>query len=683
MKSSLKLKLLVPTLAMVLIGMSISTFVSYRGAYNALEKVVNDQMGQLAASTSSSIGEWIKRNRLDLANWSKQEIIVSSAPDTEVGRAFRVGASDLMTAWVKEYDFYEIIALVDAKGDIIAASDIQAIGKINMADREYFKQTIKGESATSEVTRSKTSGNPVFIISVPVRDADKTVIGILLGAVSLSGFAHNHVDTIKVGDTGHAYIVNNQGLIIAHPDKQQVLATDISKSDFGRAMLEQQKGVLRYTDQTVDKLSAFIKEPTIGWFTVVTAPVYEVMACADQMRNVLTIIGLAVAVFLGIGLWLLMNAIIIKPVLSVSAFADQLQQGDLSAELKTGSDELGRMGAALNAVVRELKAKAEIAAAIADGDLQQQVIVTSEQDTFGKALDTMVQSLNKTVSQLREAAEQVDAGSRQISDSSQSLSQGATEQAASLEEITSSMTLIGSQTKTNADNAGQASQLAEEVRDTTTSGLARMHAMVTAMEAINNSSRDIFKIIKTIDDIAFQTNLLALNAAVEAARAGKHGKGFAVVAQEVRNLASRSAKAAQETAQLIEGAVRQVKEGNTIAETTEKALQKIAEGIVRVTDLVSEIAVASKEQAQGVSQVNLGLSQIDNVTQQNTANAEETSAAAEELSSQATQVKMLLSVFHLQQKKLPAVKAIVRRKDSQDEPLGGKTERLDWMNRNL
>ncbi len=336
-----------------------------------------------------------------------------------------------------------------------------------------------------------------------------------------------------------------------------------------------------------------------------------------------------------------------RPILKVKEFAGKLEKGDLSEKLPTGKDEIGEMGAALNAVVDELNRKAGIAIAISNGDLQQSVNVSSTQDTLGKALETMILKMNDTIVNIQMAADQVDTGSSQISDSSQSLSQGATEQAASLEEITSSMTEIGSQTKTNAENASQANHLAATAKKDSIEGVEQMQAMAAAMNAISESSKEISKIIKTIDGIAFQTNLLALNAAVEAARAGKHGKGFAVVAQEVRNLASRSAKAAQETAQLIEGSVNKVDIGNQIAEKTGAALSKINNGITKVADLVGEIAAASSEQAQAISQVSLGLSQIDNVTQRNTANAEETSSAAEELSSQAAKVRSLLSLFRV------------------------------------
>jgi len=241
----------------------------------------------------------------------------------------------------------------------------------------------------------------------------------------------------------------------------------------------------------------------------------------------------------------------------------------------------------------------------------------------------------------------VNTGSRQVSDASQSLSQAATESASSLEEIGASMHEISSQAKQNAENATQANGLASDVRKSADEGSHKMGDMQRAMAAINESASNVAKIIKAIDEIAFQTNLLALNAAVEAARAGKHGKGFTVVAEEVRNLAQRSAKAAKETAEMIESSIKKTDAGSKIADETARALVEIVTGVTKVTDLVGEIAAASKEQEQGVKQVNTGIAQVDTVTQQNTATAEEAAAASEELSAQAVELKGMLERFKL------------------------------------
>ena len=223
----------------------------------------------------------------------------------------------------------------------------------------------------------------------------------------------------------------------------------------------------------------------------------------------------------------------------------------------------------------------------------------------------------------------------QVSAASEVLAEGASAQAASIEQTSASLEQMSSMTKRNADNAQKANELAQQTRLAADKGINDMRSMSAAMSDIKHSSDDIAKIIRTIDEIAFQTNILALNAAVEAARAGEAGMGFAVVADEVRNLAQRSATAAKETAVKIEGAIGNTARGVDISQKVSIALNEIAEKVRQVDDLVAEVAGASKEQTQGIVQINGAVGQMDKVTQANAASAEESAAAAKELNQQA------------------------------------------------
>jgi methyl-accepting chemotaxis protein len=263
------------------------------------------------------------------------------------------------------------------------------------------------------------------------------------------------------------------------------------------------------------------------------------------------------------------------------------------------------------------------------------------------SLNTIIDSLNSVIDEINTASEQVHIGASQVSDSSQILSQGATQQASAVEELNASISDIAVQTKENADNANEAKALAFKVKENAESGNKHMSEMLNSMSAINESSANISKIIKVIDEIAFQTNILALNAAVEAARAGQHGKGFAVVAEEVRNLAARSANAAKETTDLIEGSIKKTETGTEIANNTAKALYEIVDGVSKAATLVAEIAASSQEQANGIAQINVGIEQVSQVVQTNSATAEESAASSEELSSQADLLKQAVGNFKL------------------------------------
>jgi len=250
--------------------------------------------------------------------------------------------------------------------------------------------------------------------------------------------------------------------------------------------------------------------------------------------------------------------------------------------------------------------------------------------------------IRRIIAGLTGGAEEVASASSQVSSAAQSLAEGSSEQAASIEETSSSLEEMSSMTKQNADNAKQANILMNEAKQAVGTANASMGRLTESMVEITQASEETSKIIKTIDEIAFQTNLLALNAAVEAARAGEAGAGFAVVADEVRNLAMRAADAAKNTANLIEGTVKKVKDGSELVSRTNEAFQQVAGSSAKAADLVAEITAASSEQAQGIGQINTAVTELDKVTQQNAANAEESASAAEEMSAQAETMKSMV-----------------------------------------
>ncbi|KFX01036.1 methyl-accepting chemotaxis protein [Pectobacterium carotovorum] len=338
-------------------------------------------------------------------------------------------------------------------------------------------------------------------------------------------------------------------------------------------------------------------------------------------------------------------------------------------------------------VTQPLQEALGVAENVAKGDLTSE-IYTERKDETGQllsALNNMNSSLRQIVSQVRDGAETISSAASQIAAGNQDLSARTEEQASSLEETASSMEQLTSTIRNTADNTTQATDLAASASETVKKSGAMMETVTQEMRGIRDSSQRMAEIIGVIDGIAFQTNILALNAAVEAARAGEQGRGFAVVASEVRALAQRSATAAKEIKELIDDSFKKVQDGMGLVEETGVTMNSLVMNVQGVTGIISEIAQASREQSDGINQINLAVGQIDTTTQQNAALVEESAAAALSLQDQANSLARTVSVFNLGASYKSATlnrkaetPALAAPKSSRVEKTSAKGELADW-----
>lgn len=467
-------------------------------------------------------------------------------------------------------------------------------------------------------------GRKYFTQYNPIKDASGQVIGALYVGIDFTEdvkVIKKRIESLKMGKTGYFYALDaapgkSFGDLLVHSklEGKNVLASKSTDGrEFVKEILTQKNGLTRYvlsTDQAGgERIAAFRHFKDWDWVIVGNASADEITSDARNMGIMLMVGGLIAVLALSIMLYLLIRNQVSRPLALAAQAAGEIGKGDLTVRLETDrTDEIGRLSI---------------------------------------AMDGISQGLANVVWNVRRGTETIASASAQIAAGNQDLSSRTEQQASSLEETASSMEELTSTVRQNADNAHHANQLAMNASEVATKGGMVVSQVVETMKSIDESSHKIANIISVIDGIAFQTNILALNAAVEAARAGEQGRGFAVVATEVRSLAQRSAEAAREIKSLIDDSVSKVESGSKLVEQAGATMGEVVTSIRSVNDIMNEITAASREQTEGIEQVNQAITQMDQVTQQNAALVEEAAAAAEALQNQSADLLKQVDVFKL------------------------------------
>ena len=541
-------------------------------------------------------------------------------------------------------------------------------GDFDFNDQLHFQATKQGNLFVGEPIVNRLNGEVIIISGAPVYN-NKQIVGTVY-IVDFVESVNDKIGEIRFGETGSAYIINEEGKIIFHKDKQtianEVNAIELQNTDKKFASLAKatekilaDKEVGHLTYKHNGKIMFATYGPVEGhetWRLIMTAPSIEF---TSEIFASLFISSAIAILLLIIILILIIRFIknIILPINIVTKRLVKLAEGDLKTkvEIVHTNDELATLSESLDNTIHSLNLYisdiTRVLSELSVGNLNISTDVTFDGDfvALERSIQTIIISLNKTIKEINQTADLVADNSNYVSQGAKDLAESTTDQASVLEELTASTTEIADKVKITADNSTKAKERSVTAEKNVEICNKQMQSMIDAMDEIKAGSAEISNIIKNIEDIAAQTNLLSLNAAIEAARAGEAGKGFSVVAQEVGNLASESANAAQNTAKLILKSIETVENGTNIVNTTAQSLIQVVENTKEITEIISEIASAAGEQADSIEQINLGFEQIAIGLQTNSSTSEQSAATSMELASQAQNLKELVNQFSLKQ----------------------------------
>ena len=529
----------------------------------------------------------------------------------------------------------------------------------NALEKSWYKNGIQSEDIIlGDVYFDEDSQSNVVGASGIFKDSQGQAKGVVAADVYLDSIA-DIVNQIQIEETGGIFLVDTRTFtIIGHKDPEILgkVLTEIDEGMYRYAASKIQAGEtgLFINDNTYVEISTI---PNSDWAAVTYVPREEVLKDVDNLFQTVIPIVLVIVLVLFVLIIICVRRMVGKPVRKLNQVASEIADGNLEQSIQyKAHDELGELADNFNRTTIRLReyvvyieeianSLAEIAAGNLNFTLEQEYV--GEFSKIRTSLEDISSSLNRVIGQINMTAHQVSMGSEHVSTGAQTLSQGAAEQASAIEELATTITEVSDVVQKDAQGAKKASEISLAVEQSIKESNEKMQNMAEAIQRINDQSMEIYKIIKTIDDIAFQTNILSLNASVEAARAGTAGKGFAVVADEVRNLAAKSAEAAHETGELIEQTVEAVQKGTAAADDMAGSLLEVVEQSKEVSKHANMIAVHSEKQAVSMEEIAQGIRQVSSVVQTNSATAQESAAASEQLLEQARILKQLVSKFRL------------------------------------
>jgi len=677
-------KLMIGGLLAVIIPLIIIGFVSVLKTTQSISSIETRNMERMSQSLANAIQMGLQEQLITIQNISYSNSVISVAE-----KVFREGAknSEHEISLVQR----ELSKIKDAAGDrfssitllgkrdgvVFASSDSGKFKGTDLSERDYLKRSLRGEITIGAVVHSKATDKLICTASSPIYSSDgKEITGAAVMALWLTYFT-DIIDAVKVGEAGYAYLVDNRGYYITHPDKKNILTVTISgikgMEPLAAEISKGHSGVIEHTSEGVEKIASYAVIPLTKWGVVTAIPKSEIFAPAYFIRNLIIGVG-AIAFILAFFFFSLFARSISRPLGILVEAADRLGMGDTSVDIQaTSNDEVGQamrsMQAAINAM-REIENKVK---KVAEGDLTVTVTPRSDKDTTLKALAVMIENTRKQTEEIMDIVTNLGSATSQIMSTMAQVASGAAESAAAVSETTTTVEEVKQTAEVSNKKAQHVSATGQRVVEISEPGSQsvedaikgmgrvkeQMESIADTVVSLSEQSQAIGEIIATVNDLAEQSNLLAVNASIEAAKAGEQGRGFSVVSQEMKNLAEQSKQATAQIRGILndiqkgissavmttEQGAKSVNEGVTLAIKAGESIQTLSGSINEAAEAAVQIAASNQQQLVGMSQVGSAMENIKTASEQTAASTRQIEESAQALQRLGQQLQGMVSRY--------------------------------------